>query len=174
MPCPPCDPEYYSESTIWWSCSICSKMCKSKSGRIRHIMAVHGTMQANSSTLPDAAFNNLTEIPLPPSENSLSLQFQQIVTPDPIDNLHNIHWQFEETAMSGPIDELMDDAFILSPAYSKYSEELLHTAVIQIYFRCFRFAIVACIVEFCHARVCVQFASIDKHWYGTLSSKYEW
>jgi len=62
-------------------------------------MAVHGTMQANSSTLPDAAFNNLTEIPLPPSENSLSLQFQQIVTPDPIDNLHNIHWQFEETAI---------------------------------------------------------------------------
>ena len=41
MPRPPHNPLHYSHSTAQFRCSICSKLCKSKAGRIRHIRSVH-------------------------------------------------------------------------------------------------------------------------------------
>jgi hypothetical protein len=54
MPHPARNPQHqYSESTIWWPCSICSKPCKSKRGRTQHIRQVHGNTFDNSITFDE-------------------------------------------------------------------------------------------------------------------------
>ena len=45
MPHPARSPQrQYSESTTWWKCPKCPKLCKSKGGRTRHIRQLHGNV----------------------------------------------------------------------------------------------------------------------------------
>jgi len=60
-------PRQYSESTTWWECPICSKPCKSKGGRTRHIRQLHGNAIPNNS-------NPVTMQPLADQENSSPLR----------------------------------------------------------------------------------------------------
>ena len=54
MPRPARSPKrLYSESTSWWQCSICLKLCKSKGGRTQHIRQLHGNV-SNKSVILDA------------------------------------------------------------------------------------------------------------------------
>jgi len=51
MPRPPRSPTHYSNSTIWWSCPLCSKLCRSKSGRLRHLRTKHKNVAFSLSDL---------------------------------------------------------------------------------------------------------------------------
>ena len=73
------NPDRYSNSTIWFHCPICSKPCKSKASRLRHIRAKHDTTILDE--LEDVA-NVADRLPQTPSQNSN--EFEGISTPDPI------------------------------------------------------------------------------------------
>jgi hypothetical protein len=86
MPHPARSPQHrYSESTTWWQCTICSKLCKSKGGRTQHIRRVHGNISSNSANL-DRSGNESTAL----DQDDLSLprfngSQDEDMHPEPID-----------------------------------------------------------------------------------------
>ena len=79
------DPHYYSDSTIRWPCSFCSKPCKSKAGRLQHIRAMH------ASLLP------LDE---PESSNAANWEINSESPQSPLQTLHHLRQSYSPPASS--------------------------------------------------------------------------
>jgi hypothetical protein len=87
MPHPARSPQRrYSESTTWWQCTICSKLCKSKGGRTQHIRRVHGDISSNSADLDGSGDESTAldqdDLSLPRSNGSSR---EEDMHPEPID-----------------------------------------------------------------------------------------
>ena len=64
MPRPARSPSKYSDLVTRWQCPICPKICKSKSGRARHIRQKHGTVSSEPILL-EMPNQNLSRSPSP-------------------------------------------------------------------------------------------------------------
>src|SRR3977135_3844628 len=87
MPRPARSPSRYSNSTVWWPCPLCSKSCKSKAGRLRHVRAKHGNATLSLSDVESFETTILdleSEPPVQFRQGSSSPFGQQSAGVDPI------------------------------------------------------------------------------------------